>query len=233
MGSTKTAHKPKKADLVPIDWAGIEPHYKAGIRSVASIAKQFGCSHVAILKHAKKCGWVRSLKPAILERADQLVTAKAASGVTAGVTAGSGYSDAQTIEVNAQALAIVQHAHRTVAADERVLAKQFLGELMVGALEPEVFVRVRDLLEALDDEPSPEQKADMREAMAMLANLPGRVKVLKDLVELTAKIIGMEREAYGLNTEDGTGRDRFTVIIKDYTGRGDPDSPRALEAAGG
>lgn len=228
MGSTKTAHKPKKDELVPIDWAAIEPHFKAGIRSVASIAKQFGCSHVAILKHARKLGWSRDLKPAILERAGQLVTA---AGVTGSVTAGPSVSDQVTIEVNAQALAIVQHAHRTIAADERGLAKVLLGELMAGALEPEVFVRVRDLLDSLDDEPTPEQKQDMRDAMAMLAHLPGRVKVLKDLVETTAKIIGMEREAFGLNTEDGTGRDRFTVIIKDYTGRGDPDSPRALEAA--
>lgn len=228
MGSTKPAHKPKKDELVPIDWSAIEPHFKAGIRSVASIAKQFGCSHVAILKRARKLGWSRDLKPAILERADQLVTA---ATVTGSVTAGPSVSDQVTIEVNAQALAMVQHAHRTIAADERVLAKQLLAELMAGALEPETFVRVRDLLDALDDEPTPEQKADMRDAMAMLANLPGRVKVLKDLVETTAKIVGMEREAFGLNTEDGTGRDRFTVIIKDYTGRGDPDSPRALEAA--
>ena len=38
------------------------------------------------------------------------------------------------------------------------------------------------------------------------------------------RVIGMEREAFGLDTVAGTDG-RPTVIIKDYTGRGSPEAP--------
>ena len=59
----------------------------------------------------------------------------------------------------------------------------------------------------------------MRDAIAVIASLPQRSAVFKNLVEAMNKVIGQEREAFGLNTEDGTGGDRWTVLIKDYTGR--------------
>jgi len=58
----------------------------------------------------------------------------------------------------------------------------------------------------------------------LVASLPQRTKVLKDLADTLHKVIGMEREAFGLNSEAGTDG-RPMVIIRDYTGRGDPDSP--------
>lgn len=42
------------------DWIKIEGVYRAGIRSVESIAREFEISGAAIHKHAKKHGWVRN-----------------------------------------------------------------------------------------------------------------------------------------------------------------------------
>lgn len=42
-----------------IEWDLIEPHYRAGIRSLKDIGKEFEVSDAAIVKHAKKVGWVR------------------------------------------------------------------------------------------------------------------------------------------------------------------------------
>ena len=71
------------------------------------------------------------------------------------------------------------------------------------------------------DEPALDALRDMA---ALVASLPGRVKVMKDLADTLHKVIGMEREAFGLDTAAGT-EGRPMVIIRDYTGRGDPDSP--------
>lgn len=222
------APKPKKEDLIPIDWNGMQPHYEAGLKSNRKLGKEFGCSHTAVAKHAEEFGWVRRLRDQILARAEELV---ARTPVSNSVASGNqkaekpSADDRQTIEVNAQALALVQLAHRGISAEMRTLAKQLLAEAIAHTLEPELFVRVRDVLEQMDDQPTNEQRQDMRDAMAALASHSGRVKVFKDLVELTAKIIGMEREAIGLNAQEGTG-DRFTVVIRDFTGKGDPDAPK-------
>lgn len=224
--SPKPSAKPKASELVPVDWNAIEPLFKAGIRSVASIGRQHGVSHTGINKHAEKMGWIRSLKPAVMSRVEQLVSTGQVSGK---VSDKGSFDERAAVETTAQAIAMVQGSHQVIARELKTLAQAMLAELMASSLEPEVFVRVRDLLESIGDEPTTEQKAAMRDAMLSLANLPGRVKTLKDLVELMTKIVGMEREAWGLNTEDGTGKDRFTVIVKDYTGRGDPDSPKQQE----
>ena len=57
-----------------------------------------------------------------------------------------------------------------------------------------------------------------------VSSLPQRTKVLKDLVESLHKCIGIEREAVGLDTLMGA-EGRPMVIIRDFTGRGDVDSP--------
>lgn len=45
-----------------IDWDAIEPHYRAGIRSLKDIGAEFEVSDAAIIKHAKRDGWVRQAK---------------------------------------------------------------------------------------------------------------------------------------------------------------------------
>jgi len=41
------------------DWIAIEGVYRAGVKSIADIAKDHGISDTAIRKHAKKHGWLR------------------------------------------------------------------------------------------------------------------------------------------------------------------------------
>jgi hypothetical protein len=77
--------KHKQSELLPVSWDRIEPLFVLGVRSIRSIGKQFGCSHVAILKHAKLAGWTRTLKPNLLKRAEKLqahvlVTTKVTKG---------------------------------------------------------------------------------------------------------------------------------------------------------
>ena len=47
---------------------------------------------------------------------------------------------------------------------------------------------------------------------------------MRDVAEALRTLIGLEREAFALDTASGSDGN-LLVIIKDYTGRGDPDSP--------
>lgn len=63
-----------------IDWAAIQPHHHAGIRSLRDIGGEFGVSDVAIIKHARKNGWTRQ-RPDPEDRSVPLpITAQARRG---------------------------------------------------------------------------------------------------------------------------------------------------------
>jgi hypothetical protein len=95
-----------------------------------------------------------------------------------------------------------------------------LAELEAVTDTPDMFGMVYDAL-ACPDEPAIEALRDMA---ALVSSLPGRVKVMKDLADTLHKLIGAEREAFGLNSEAGT-EGRPMVYIRDYTGRGSAEAP--------
>lgn len=216
--------KPKQSDLKPIDWAGVEREYRAGIAPLRAIATRYGCTHPAIAKHARKEGWIRDLSPKIHARAAELVTKAALASVPKEVTAEARMAEAITVESNALALSIVQLGHRDDIARARRLVVTLLTELEAVIDRPELFGMVYDAL-TNPDEPAIEA---LRNMATLVASLPGRAKVMKDLAETLHKVIGMEREAFGLDTAGGTDG-RPMVIIKDFTGRGDMDSPMRVE----
>lgn len=227
----KKSAKPDPSELLPVDWAGIEPHFRAGLRSVASIAKQFGVSRQAIAKHAAKKGWLRDLKHDIHEKADRLVAQASAQPPVDSQTAKqppAKLTDAQIIEENAQQLSTVRMQHRADIKALRTIIQGLMAELAQVVERPDLFAQVQMMM----FEPGEEPLRALEDAMALVASLPNRTKVAKDLADALHKCIGMEREAFGLNTDGGTDG-KPLVIIKDYCGRGDPDSLRGQIAAAG
>jgi len=53
---------PKRKSDKPIDWAGIERDYRAGVMGVREIARWYGVSDTAIHKKAKQSEWARKPK---------------------------------------------------------------------------------------------------------------------------------------------------------------------------
>lgn len=218
----------KPTDLLPIDWAGIELEHRAGIAPLRAIAKRFGCTHGAITKRAKKEHWIRDLRPKIHARAEELVSRAALREVSSAVSSPASIeakrSETVTVEANAIALSIVQLEHRSDIGRARRLVVGLLGELEAVCEMPDLFGMVHLAL----TDPSEDSIEALHEMARMVASLPARVRVAKDLADALHKLIGAEREAFGLDTIAGTDG-RPMVIIRDFTGRGDPDSPRAQE----
>lgn len=97
-------------DKQPVDWERIEQLFRAGVLSLREIAAACpGSNHVAIVRRAKKEGWVQDLSAKIKAKANDLVTRQA---VTADVTAERAVTDRTLIEINAQVIANVRMAHR-------------------------------------------------------------------------------------------------------------------------
>ena len=81
-----------------IDWDLVEPHYRAGIRSLADIGKEFLVSDAAIIKRAKRDGWARDLAAKIKAKAVAKVSAAA---VSAEVSANQVVREQEVVEANA------------------------------------------------------------------------------------------------------------------------------------
>lgn len=231
MPKDQPARLPKKRpvkphELSPIDWPAIEPYYTAGVLSLSALARQFKVSRPAIDKHARRHGWARNLGPTIHAKADRMM-ADGAVGEVAELCAAAGLdpppisvSDANVIDAGARQLVVVRMEHRQDIAALRRIVVSLMRELSVTLDAPERLGMIYDAL-ARPDEPA---IAAMRDMAVLVSSLPARTSVAKNLAEALFKCIGLEREAYGLDTAGGSDG-RPTVIIKDYTGRGSPEAP--------
>lgn len=209
--------KPSASELAPVNWAGIEPHYRAGIRSIKAISAEFGVSRAAIDKHARKHGWTRDLLPSIKAKSDQQVARAAVA--PAGCSPAATFSDQAIVDAGADQLTLVRLSHRADIAKARRLCQSLLAEVDVIQDRPELFAMVFDALDGADIT----ETVNLERLARVVSDLPTRVKVLKDLAEAVGRLVSLEREAFGLNaTPDGS--DRPTAFIKDFTGRGDPDN---------
>lgn len=190
------------------DWERIEANYRAGTMSLREIAAADGnVTEGAIRKRAKRDDWTRDLGPKIQAKADALVRSKA---VRSEVRSTSAASERETIEANAKAIADVRLGHRTDIRAGRDLVAKLLEELRGVTERPDL---IEDLIQALagdegedGDEDAAKKRAKrvatLREMLDRLTSLPGRVAAVKGLSEALRNLIGLEREAWGIDAKE-------------------------------
>jgi len=177
------------------DWERIEADYRAGLLSVREIASANGVSHVAIAKRAKRDRWERDLTARIKAKAEALVTSRT---VTKEVTSERAEADRAIVEANAEVIASVRLGHRKDIARGRTLAMALLQELEAQTGD----VDSLQLLGELMKDPDEKGLDKLNELYLKVISLPGRTKTLKDLGDTLHKMIGLEREAYGIQPGD-------------------------------
>lgn len=197
------------------DWDAIEPHYRAGIRSLADIGSEFGVSDAAIIKHARKQEWTRNLAGKIQAKADAKVSAAL---VSAEVSAQTKITENLTVEVEARVQARVRLSQRKDIGRGRSLSMKMLDELESQTGEQPL---IEELRNALAEDESAEGKRRLNDAWQRVMSLPARVDTLKKWSDAARILFDKEREAYGIETgnkgADGTGLP--VVSVKDLTGR--------------
>ena len=200
-----------------VDYARIEPGWRAGILSPRQLAAQYTeetgdpVSHAAIVNHFKKAGIDRDLAAKIRAKADAMVTQ---AMVTGKVTPQPAVPERQVIEDNATQIASVRISHRKDIARARSVAANLLTELELQT-GPDAAAILADLGELMR---SPDDKGQdkLAEIYQKVISLPGRVKTMKDLGDSMRVLIGLEREAYGIEGDDDksqSGAQRKRVIL--------------------
>lgn len=109
-----------------VDWDAIEPHYRAGVRSLKDIGSEYGVSDAAIIKHARKFDWSRNLAGKIQAKADAKVSA---ATVSAEVRESKKLTEAARVEVESEVQARIRLSHRTDIQRSKRIANKLLEVL--------------------------------------------------------------------------------------------------------
>jgi len=215
-----TAPKPKKpsptapqgasaveSSRKAIDWDALSPHYRAGIRSLKDIGNEFDVSDAAIIKHARKEGWTRDLKGKVKAKADAKVSA---AMVSAEVSTQTKITEKLTIEVESTVQARIRLAHRTDVGRSRTLAMRLLEELEIQTSQ---ILGLEDLGKMMYA-PDKNGVDKLNELYQKVISLPGRTKTMKDLGDTLKTLIGLERQAFGLDDAPPSSNDPLTTMLQ-------------------
>ena len=184
--------EPKKA--AP-DWERIEADYRAGILSTREIGAAHGISHTAINKRAKAGDWSRDLKAKIQAKADALVSRQA---VSTEVSSQRLATEREVIDANAHQIARVRGEHRSDISRSRSLVLTLLGELEGQTASNEMLVELGQMMRR-----ESESGVDrLNDTYNKIISSAGRIDSVKKLTEALKNLIGLEREAYGLDQPD-------------------------------
>lgn len=222
----------KKITRKVADWEAIEREYRAGLKSLREIGRDYGVSHVAVKKRADRDGWDRDLSAKIKARAEALVTK---AEVNAEVTAETKAADQAIVEANATAIMRVRLAHRKDIARARSLAMNLLSELEQTAEATPLIERLEAVL-AKDLGADPITMRKRADLLQKVLDLPSRTGTMKALADTMTKLIALEREAYSLatNPDDDKGDvgDQVADLLRqiDGAGTGLPSHARASAA---
>ncbi|ORJ47857.1 hypothetical protein B2M27_23840 [Kluyvera intermedia] len=176
------------------DWEAIESAYRAGVLSVRELAGKYGISHQAISKRAKKDGWERDLKAKVQAKADALVAKRE---VARQVATGSTISERQLIEATAEVIATVRMEHRGDIRRARELTNTLFDELAGECGDVAALEQLGELMRREDDKGMDK----LNDLYHKIISLPSRVKSMKELSDSLKTLIGLEREAYSIESK--------------------------------
>ena len=196
-----------------IDWESVEIQYRAGIRSLKDIGREFDVSDAAIVKRAKRDGWTRDLKAKIHAKAESKVSE---SLVSAEVSSQTRVREREVIEANANAVASVRLSHRADIQRSRRITMALLDELegQTGADTVALLSELGDLMR----NPDAHGQDKLNDLYHKVISLPGRAKTMKDLGESLRVLVALERQAFGLDDKDNAPVDALTSLLHAISG---------------
>ena len=178
-----------------VDYERLEPAWRAGIKSPTQLAAEYteatgiSVSRAAIIKHFTKLGVPRSLADRVKAKADAMVLQ---AMVTGKVSTETTKRDAEIIGDNATIVANVQLSHRTDISRAKRIANRLLDaleRLEIAEVPSDALVEAKAAASTSGKPFEPPASASLKEHTVMFRTLAESQRVL----------IGLERDAYGLD----------------------------------
>ena len=189
-----------------VNWERVELAYRANVKTVAQIAKEFGLKDSTLRSRAKRNGWSRDLGKRIRLEADSIVNANAVKREVGRLES----IDNATVEENAKLTASIRISHREDIGKARALSMMLLDDLKA-QVGTENRKRLEDLfIAALKAEVI---DASALEAYERVTSISNHMRTLKDLADIMTKFVALERQAYGLDDTENLPVDALTSLL--------------------
>lgn len=198
----------EKPEKRVIDWEAMEHDWRAGIKSVLQLSKEYEVSRAAILKHWDKRGVERDLAARIHAKAQAMV---AQSVVTQEVTPERRATDAAIVTANATNIAGVSLDQRRDISKTRTLAMSLIDELEHQTVNRDLYEQLGELLRKEDDKGVDK----LHDLYHKVVSFGSRTTSMKQLAETLKTLIVLEREAYGIGADSGSGDDPTMGEVSD------------------
>lgn len=182
-----------------IDYALIEPAWRAGIKTPEQLAADYTAetgvkvSRAAIIKHFNKLGVPRDLSAKINAKAEAMVSEAMVTGKVSTVTT---KTDSEIINNGAIVVAEIRMGHRKDISKARKVALSLLDELEAMTDHRDLFEDLGIMLRSEDDK-GQDKRNDLYNKIISGA---GRVDSMKKLAETLKTLIALEREAYNIDS---------------------------------
>jgi predicted DNA-binding protein YlxM (UPF0122 family) len=181
------------AERKPVDWESVERDYSAGLLSLREIGDKHGVTEGAIRKRAKKEEWIRDLTAKIAKKSDDLVRKEM---VRSEVRSEKIISEKEIIEVNAQAIVNIKLAHRGDIRKSKRIVNALFDELELTTDNRELFEQLGELLR----QESESGQDKLNDIYKKCISMPQRIDGVKKLTDALKTMIGLEREAYDIQS---------------------------------
>jgi hypothetical protein len=194
------------------DWAVIEADYRAGIKSLRTIAGEHGVAESTIRKRANKEDWARDLGAKIQAKADALVRS---SAVRSEVRTKARIPEHVVVDANADAVFHVRMSQRSDIQRALDLCRKLFGEIEAQTDNAELFAKLGELMdESSTDQETGRQRRDLlNEAYRKALSTAGRIDSAKKATEILEKGVRMQREAFGIEGAGSAGQDPLTSLL--------------------
>ncbi len=180
------------AERKQVDWESVERDYSAGLLSLREIAAKYGTTEGGIRYKAKQKDWSRDLSQKIEQRTNEKLRKTELRTELRSEKA----SEKEVIEANAQAIVNIKLAHRGDIRKSKRIVNALFDELELTTDNRELFEELGELLRQESD--SGQDK--LNDIYKKVISMPQRIDGVKKLTDALKTMIGLEREAYDIQS---------------------------------
>lgn len=194
-----------------IDRVRLGVDYRAGVKSLRTMGKEYGLSASRISQLAAEEGWERDLSIKIREKVKVKLNKSIlnSEGEQCLVS-----TEKEVVDANAEMQLNIILGERALIVRLRELVKLLLKELEETTGNPEEFVKLGELME----KPDTKGIDKLNEIYHRVIAMPQRVDSLKKLAEVLKTLIGLERQAFNID-EAATLEDPLTQVLNEVAKR--------------
>lgn len=184
-----------------VDWEKIQIDFRAGVKTLRQIGDEYGVSHVAISRKAKREKWPRDLSAKIAAKAREKVTK---ASVTSAVTK---QTEQAVVEAESEIQSRILLSHRKDIPAKRELVAKLFAEI-------ESLTDGKDVIDQMAEALKSGDLDQMADSVRKVTDLPMRIKGTSDLVGAYRALIQLERQAFSLGDEPESGSGSIEEAIR-------------------